>query len=170
MTQNTSEDRNNFEQGATADAKPLADGVYLDDFLPYLLNRIANRLNTDLVEELKQLGLSQQSWRILAVLATRDARTISELVVYSVTPQSTLSRMVDRMERDGLVSKSTGDGDGRFVTVSLTPAGETAFRRILPVAMRHYHQALKGFTDEERETLLTLLQKLLGNIRQSPYA
>lgn len=151
-------------------AKPLADGIYLDDFLPYLLNRIANRLNTDLMDELKQLGLSQQHWRILAVLATQNSRTISELVVYSVTPQSTLSRMVDRMERDGLVSKSSVDGDARFVTVSLTEAGDAAFRRILPVAMRHYDRALDGFTGDERATLLALLHKLLGNIRKSSYA
>jgi DNA-binding MarR family transcriptional regulator len=167
---NNGQPRSDAEGVPDGTSKPLAAGIHLDDFLPYLLNRIANRLNTDLVDDLKEMGLSQQHWRILAVLATTKARTISELVVYTVTPQSTLSRMVDRMERDGLVDKSGVDGDGRYVTVRLTAAGREAFDSILPIAMRHYERSLDGFTAEERETLLRLLQKLLSNVRKSPYA
>lgn len=146
-----------------------ADGLLLDAFVPYLLNRIVSRLNTDLSDELRTFGLSQQHWRILAVLATRAPRTLSELVVYTVTPQSTLSRLVDRMERDGLVLKQGVEEDGRVVTVDLTEAGHSAFQRILPVAMRHCEHALAGFSTRERESLLHLLHKLLANIRRSPY-
>lgn len=148
----------------------LTAGVPLDDFLPYLINRIANRLNFDLAEELRPFGLTQQHWRLLAVLTARDGRTISELSVYTVMPQSTLSRIVDRMEQEGLVAKRSPADDGRVVNVCLTGAGRRAFERILPIALAHYRRALGGLSEAEAATLTALLKRVLANVRRSPYA
>ncbi|HET8728975.1 MAG TPA: MarR family winged helix-turn-helix transcriptional regulator [Alphaproteobacteria bacterium] len=158
------------EVDAPAVSGLLTEDVPLDDFLPYLINRIAGRLNFDLAEDLRRMGVNQQYWRLLAVLTARDGRTINELAVYTVTPQSTLSRTVDRMEQEGLVAKRGLSGDGRVVTVFLTPAGRNAFDRILPVAMDHCRNATRGLTKDEATTLIRLLKTVLGNIRQSPYA
>lgn len=148
----------------------IAAGVMLDDFLPYLLNRISNRLNIELSEALRPLGVTQQDWRILAVLAAGDGRTISELVVYTVTPQSTLSRLIDRMERQGLVRKAGQDDDGRFVRVFITEEGWRKFEQVLPIAMRHYQDAVEGVGEEDLATTVRTLQRILKNIRRSHYA
>jgi MarR family transcriptional regulator, transcriptional regulator for hemolysin len=87
------------------------DGLPLDDFVPYLLNRIVARMNRDLVAALRPLGLTQRDWRILAVLSTGDGRTLRELEVYTITPQSTLSRLIDRMVALGLVEKRGMDSE-----------------------------------------------------------
>lgn len=145
------------------------DGLPLDDFLPYLLNRIVARMNRDLVAALRPLGLTQRDWRILAVLSTGEGRTLRELEVYTITPQSTLSRLIDRMAALGLVEKRGAESDGRTVEVHVTGAGREAYRRMLPVALAECERATRGLSPEEQRTLVRLLQRLLADIRRSPY-
>ncbi len=147
----------------------LAEGIPLDDFLPYLLNRIANRLNTDLAEELRGIGMTLAQWRVLAVLKVGDGRTIGELSVYTVIEQSTLSRIVDRMEEAGLAERRQSRSDARVTHVFMTPAGEAAFVQILPIAMKHFDRAVAGLDGEERDMLVRTLHKVLENVRRSPY-
>lgn len=148
----------------------LAKGVALDDFLPYLLNRIANRLNSDLAEELRGVGMTLADWRVLAVLKVRDGRSISELSVYTVIEQSTLSRIIDRMVRAGLVVRRPGDRDARRVMIFLTPRGRAAFRKALRIAFRHYEHAVAGLDEAELTRLIATLHRILENVRRSPYA
>ena len=83
----------------------LATGLALDDFLPYVFNRVTNRLNLNLLEVLRPRGITVPRWRVLAVLGARDGRNIGELSAFTIIEQPTLSRVVGQMERDGLVSR-----------------------------------------------------------------
>ena len=148
----------------------LAPGLPINDFLPYLLNRIATRLNHDLLEDLRPLRITVSRWRVLAVLMARNGRSIGELAVYTVTKQSALSRVVDQMERDGLVARRPGKADSRVVEVYLTAAGRKLFEVILPKALKHFGRALDGFSREDAKTLTELLHRVLDNVRVSPYA
>lgn len=147
----------------------LSPGVPMDDFLPYLLNRITNRLNLNLLEDLRPLRINVPRWRVLAVLHSRDGRSIGELAAYTVMDQSTLSRVVDQMERDGLVERRRGVRDSRVVRVHILKAGHDTFNLILPKALRHLEHALDEFSAEERRLMLRLLHKVLDNIRTTPF-
>ncbi|SLN76344.1 MarR family winged helix-turn-helix transcriptional regulator [Oceanibacterium hippocampi] len=148
---------------------PLADGLCLDDFLPYLLNRISNRLNTDLAEELRGIGMTLPDWRVLAVLRVADGRSIGEVSVYTVIEQSTLSRVVERLVKRGLVKRRSPPEDQRIVNLHMTAKGHDVFETILPIAMRHYRRAVLGLDAATVEGLIETLHKVLENIRRSPY-
>ena len=81
---------------------PTLGEIGLDHFAPYLLNRIVARWNADLAAELKEHDLNTIQMRTLAVLSLMSGATVNELSVYTVTEQSTMSRALDGMERDGL--------------------------------------------------------------------
>jgi DNA-binding MarR family transcriptional regulator len=149
--------------------QPLVDDLSLDDFLPYLLNRISNRLNIDLAEDLREIGVTPQYWRVLAVLHVTEGRSIGELSVYTITEQSTLSRIVDRMAQAGLVERRASPEDARVAEVHLTTAGRETFDRILPVAIGHYRRATAGLDEAEHRNLVDSLHKVLDTIRTTPY-
>ncbi|MCP4330188.1 MAG: MarR family transcriptional regulator [Alphaproteobacteria bacterium] len=151
------------------DHRLLADDLSLDDFLPYLLNRISNRLNTDLSEELRTIGVTLPYWRVLAVLHVKDGRSIGELSVYTITEQSTLSRIVDRMAQARLVERRQAPGDARIAEVFMTDAGRATFDRIMPIAMRHYRVAVDGLTEDEHRVLIEALHKVLATVRATEY-
>lgn len=147
----------------------MAPGVTLDDFPPYLLNRIVNRINTNLGEALKAQGITVPIYRVLAVLIAADCRSVNELAVYTVTEQSTLSKILARMEAQSLVSRRQNRRDGRVVEICITEAGRSAYEHIMPVALSQYEQAMAGLTQPEREALVGTLHRVLDNVRHSPF-
>ena len=153
------------------DIKPgeAAPGVSLDDFLPYLINRISNRMNMDLAEGLKSIGITIPYYRILSVLNVSDRRSIGELVVYTMTEQSTVSKLIGRMEKLGLVERCADPEDGRIVNIHLCDAGREALAKIRPLALTHYQGAIAGIDEEERKALITTLHKVLENVRISAF-
>ena len=72
MANRKSSDGANAPEAKPADA---ADGAMFDDFLPYLVTRLAHLLNSDLIEKLRREGINLARWRILAVLAMGDGVT-----------------------------------------------------------------------------------------------
>ena len=105
--------------------------------------------------------------RTLAVLSLMSGATVNELSVYTVTEQSTMSRALDGMERDGLVRRLHREGDMRVREVHVTDAGREAFRRFWPEMYTAFANMLAGLSEAEYETLIHLLTRILDNIGQT---
>lgn len=147
----------------------IAPGIRLDDFLPYLLNRIVNRLNRDLADDLKAIGMTVPQYRVLAVLVAGDGRSVNELAVYTITEQSTLSKILGRMQKAGLVERRSDPADRRVVKVYITAAGRQGIARALPIALKHYRRATAGLSEAEYGTLVKLLHGVLDQVRETPF-
>jgi|TARA_B110000879_G_C10970499_1_gene431227 DNA-binding MarR family transcriptional regulator len=139
--------------------------IGLDNFAPYLMNRIMGRYNASLRLEMAELGLTTPKIRTLAVLAMMDGILIGELAVYAVVEYSTLSRALDGLEMEGLARREPDLGDQRATRVFLTEAGRSAFEKFWPRMAQTYSEMFKGISSQERRAFVTTLQKILHNIR-----
>lgn len=151
------------------DRVPSLGEIGLDHFAPYLINRISARWNTDLGAQIKEHGLTTLQMRVLAILTVMAGSTVNEVAVFAVTEQSTMSRTLDNMERDGLVRRKNRRGDARVRELHLTEKGREAFRNVWPVMYDSLKRMFAGFTDAEYETLIGLLTRVLRNIRQHDF-
>jgi len=136
----------------------------LDSYLPYLLNRAGSRIAAAFGEEMRPLGASLQIWRVLAALREQDGRRMGDLSRTISIEVSTLTRLVDNMEKVGLVERRRDDGDARAVALHVTAAGRRLTKRILPIAERYETVALEGFTPAEQEVLKKALRRLYDNM------
>lgn len=136
----------------------------LETSLPYLMNRVVGHLNRGLERDLRALGLTFQHWRVLAALAEEDDRPIAGLAHYAVVPHSTLSRLVVRMEADGLVARASSSADLRLARIRLTARGRKAYERALPLAIEWREIALAGLDDGQQEVLVALAKRMLANL------
>ncbi|HYD06277.1 MAG TPA: MarR family transcriptional regulator [Reyranella sp.] len=136
----------------------------LDSYLPYLLNRAGARIATAFGEEMRPLGASLQIWRVLAALRERDGRRMGDLSRTTSIEVSTLTRLVDNMEKSGLVERRRDVRDARAVALHVTAAGRRLTARILPIAERYEAVALKGFTANETKVLKQALRRLYDNM------
>ncbi len=136
----------------------------LDDYLPYLLNRAGARIATAFSGRMLRLDASLQVWRVLAALRERDGRRMGDLSETTSIEVSTLTRLVDNMEKRGLVARRADPADARAVALHVTPAGRRLTRRILPIARRYEAVALRGFTARETEILKQALRRLYDNM------
>ena len=136
----------------------------LDSYLPYLLNRAGARIATAFGEEVRPLGASLQMWRVLAALRERDGRRMGDLSVMTSIEVSTLTRLVDQMEKKGLVERRRDAQDARAIALHVTPAGKRLTQRIVPIAERYEQVALKGFAPVEVQVLRAALRRLYANM------
>jgi DNA-binding MarR family transcriptional regulator len=136
----------------------------LDAYLPYLLNRAGARIAASFGEEVRPLGATLQIWRVLAALHERDGRRMGDLAETTSIEMSTLTRLVDNMEKKGLVSRSRDAADARVVVLHVASAGRRLTQRILPIAERYEKVALAGFDAREAEQLRRALRRLYDNM------
>ena len=116
----------------------------LDNFAPYLMNRIMGRYNAALSAEMAALGLTTPQMRSLAVLSVTDGILIRELAVYAVVQQSTPSRALDALVRE-------------------------AYARLWPHMAQAYEAMFKGIGPEEKAAFVATLQTMLRNIRKHDF-
>lgn len=137
---------------------------WLDEFMPYQLYRVVNLLNNRLLARLRSIGISASQWRVLSVLRSHGTLTITNIIEYTLMEQSTVSRVIDQLEREGFARRRTVSEDLRKIEVTLTDRGVAAFEQILPSARRHEKIAMEGFSPREITTLRNYLLRLENNI------
>ncbi len=133
-------------------------------FLPYLLNRVTSRLNVDFQLELHRRGLTLTHWRVLAFLSERDGLPVTELAGMIAADQSTVSRALLRLEREGRIERRPAASDNRVVEVFITDAGRALFHDILPTALRLHQAAVRGIDARELAALSRTLTRILANL------
>jgi DNA-binding MarR family transcriptional regulator len=140
--------------------------IGLQNYAPYLMNRIMGRYNAALRDEMAEMGLTTPKMRALAVLSVTDGPLIGELAVLTVVEQSTLSRALDQLQAEGLIRRDTDPDDSRATRVSITPTGRAAFSRIWPHMLAAEGRMFKGIPEAEKRAFVGTLQKMLTNIRR----
>ncbi|ORE97962.1 MarR family transcriptional regulator [Aurantimonas sp. 22II-16-19i] len=150
--------------------RTLSLGVIgLQQFAPYLMNRIMGRYNATLRDELKARSLTTAQVRTLAILAVAEGLTINEVAVYAVMEQSTMSRTLDAMEAQGLLRRETDAGDNRARRIFLSDAGRALFDEVWPVMLGIYRQMFEGVDEAEYAGFVAVLQRVLRNVRKHDF-
>ena len=137
--------------------------IGINQFAPYLMNRIMEGWNGNLAEALKLHNMSTTMMRALAVLSISSPVTINELSAYAVTEQSTMSRTLDILEAQGLVRRQRRAEDMRIRDVSITEDGRAAFERVWPMMHARFQALFDGVEEEEYRAFTATLLRILRN-------
>jgi DNA-binding MarR family transcriptional regulator len=140
--------------------------IGLQQFAPYLMNRIMGRYNATLRDDFRRQGLTIPQVRTLAVLSVADGVTVNDLSVFTVIEQSTLSRTLDTLEGQGFVRREQGVTDSRIRHVFLTDDGRAEFTRAWPAMHDAFEAMFDGIDDVEYSAFIATLAKMLNNIRK----
>ena len=125
--------------------------AYLDALA--LAEPIQNRL-----WQLAEITLTQ----VQVLRGLRDGpQTLGRLGAANGLSPTSMTRIVDRLERRGLVSRRRESEDRRLVQVHLEPAGERLLGEIRVVKGSDIHRAVEAMTSEERQRLTVSLRRLV---------
>lgn len=156
--------KNKAQQRQPAAPQAPAGNNWLDDYLPYQLYRLTNRLNQRLQARLRSQGVKPSRWRVLSVLRSRGTLTIGKIADHTLMEQPTVSRVIIQLEKEGLATRQVSAGDSRATEVSLTPAGIRKLDAIVTTAHHHQQEALAGLSPAELDTLRAILGRIEQNI------
>jgi len=138
----------------------------LGDFLPYLTNRVgmivAEQFGADALAE---HGLSIAMWRVMAVLASRGSQRQIDLADLTSIEVSTLSRLVSRLIRKGLVTRTRSANSNREVAVKLSPKGQSLVNHLIPMALDFEAAAIAGLSGKDIAVLKHCLRRMYGNMK-----
>ena len=119
-------------------------------------------------KRLKHLGIGQSGWMTIAMIAKSaepmSQRALADLV--GVEGPSMVS-MLDRLERDGFVTRAPSTTDRRVKLVQLTEAGSRIYDEVRAEAMGFRADLLKGLDPQVLAAATELLERLRQQIEDS---
>ncbi|GAA0588944.1 hypothetical protein GCM10010172_87410 [Paractinoplanes ferrugineus] len=115
-----------------------------------------------LAAELVDLDLTSSEINAMANLADGRGRTVSELGKAVGVRPTTLTSVLDRLERRGHITRGNRPGDRRVVVVELTSTGRTAATAIREAIARLEHRALSSLPVGDIAVLRQALEALAG--------
>lgn len=134
----------------------------LDDLICFDLYAASRQVTAAYRPILGELGLTYPQYLVLVVLGAHDEMLIKDVGRELRLDHATLSPLLRRLERDGLLTRRRSSDDERAVVVALTDAGRGVHARFGEVHCR-IAEAL-GITAEQAEQLRSLLRGLTAQL------
>lgn len=113
-------------------------------------------------------GLTDQQWRIVRALNEVEALEIVELGRACCLHAASLSRILPKLEADGLVSRRGNKHDQRRVIVSLTAKGRRLFETVAPQSEAIYATLAQEIGPVRLEQIYGLLDEVIGILAKPP--
>ncbi|MGH6670787.1 MAG: MarR family winged helix-turn-helix transcriptional regulator [Xanthobacteraceae bacterium] len=139
--------------------------VELANYLPYLVNRVGASIAEQFGSEtLAAHGLSIAMWRVVAALEANGRARQIDLAGLTSIDASTLSRLVTRLVRRGLVTRARSAISNREVTVALSAKGAALTARLIPLARAIETDAAAGISADELAVVKRCLRRMYANM------
>ncbi len=110
-------------------------------------------------------GLSDNEISIIRIISEKEEVIIRDILEILNIPKSTLTNMIDRLEKRDLISRSISKRDRRSYKLELTEEGKKAQEEHIKFEEEVYGKIMISLdTYEERENLLNIMRKIVYNI------
>ena len=141
--------------------------VNLEKALPFLIHACYQQIRSVTYKEFGSHGLelTPEQWIVLVQLWEKDGQSQSALSEQTLRDAPTMSRILDTMQKGGLVTRVVDEQDARSRLVKLTRAGKALQPQLVPVAKRIVARIEQGISERDLEVTHRTLAKMLNNLR-----
>jgi len=135
----------------------------------YLVHEVARLLKRRFEDGARSHGVTLPQWRTLAEI-THNEGGISQVALASCidTDPMTMSGILDRLEKRGLIERYPDPNDSRAKLARMTKAGEELVEVARNVGLSMYENALDGLTEADRAHMVAGLQRIRNNLNTMP--
>jgi DNA-binding MarR family transcriptional regulator len=136
----------------------------LEDDLGFLIARTYRAMRRALMARLAPLGITYPQFQVLNALCQEDNVSQIALAGRVNMDKTSLARMLDRMERAGLIRRSVDPANSRANIVALTRKGQRLQAQALPLRRVVLNQAGQGLGEKEVAELKRCLNLIYDNL------
>jgi DNA-binding MarR family transcriptional regulator len=139
------------------------------ELIPGLVFQVTREQRAVIERRLARFDVTlQQASVLLRASGAHDQETSPHRLASALgTDNAGMTRLIDRLEAKGLVTRRSHPSDRRSLTIGLTEAGAGLAPSLGPVLSSVSRDMLAGLTAEERTQLASLLGRLLDNLRNA---
>lgn len=112
-------------------------------------------------------ALTRVQWMLLKHLDRHGTRTIGQLAVHLDVRPSTMSQMIDRLEKSSLVYRESSQPDARVKNVALTDSGKDLIRSKEALWMEALNDSFNQFSEQEQADLLGYMERLTSQLSKN---
>ena len=131
------------------------------------VHQVCGRVWNKILRENNMADLEGARGRIIFALWGKDGVPIKTLCEKTSLDKSTLTGIIDRLERDGYITKKPSETDKRSTLISLTGKEQEFAQKVQKVSNQMNKIFYKGFTDEEILQFDSMLERILANCKEA---
>lgn len=136
------------------------------DSVGYLLRRVYTTMHERIEAAFAGHGFTLMQWIVLIYVRDGLARTASDITREFRHDSGALTRVIDHLERRGLLTRERSTRDRRAVNLALTPKGRRTVEELLPVVVGQMNAALEPFSRAEFEQLREMMERMVDHLQQ----
>lgn len=140
--------------------QPDSKDIDLENFFPYVVSTVTRIFHSIMDENLKELGVNVAEWRVLICLSRNETRTLNDIVEFTKLPQPSLSRVISKMNKKGLLTNTKRDADSRFLDIRITEQGRNIVANANSKLLPAVQERLEALSEKDNLTLMNLLKTL----------
>lgn len=136
----------------------------------FLISKIHQLSGRIFARMLKQYGIKEinpAQGRIMFVLWRSDGIAINELSKETSLSKSTLTSMLDRLERTSFIRREASDKDRRKIYIWRTEKDKSFQKQYVKVSEKMSGIFYKGFTEKEMDSFENMLKRIFDNLKES---
>ena len=134
----------------------------LETHTGFWLRFVSNHVSHAFARKLAGSGVTVAEWVMLRAMFESGKTSPGRLAASSGMTRGAVSKLVDRLLRKKLVTRTEADGDRRFQDVELTAAGRALVPKLAALADHNDEEFFSALPAHERKTLVAILKKLVA--------
>ncbi|MBP7251790.1 MarR family winged helix-turn-helix transcriptional regulator [Aliarcobacter cryaerophilus] len=132
--------------------------------LGFILNRTSIQSKALFTQRIKQFDISPEQWSLVFRTVESKGLTQKELSDSTYKDQANITRSIDRLEKKSLLKRVPNHNDRRIINIFPTEDAINLVDTIIPISSEFNSFLTKDFSEEEKQQLIKLLNKVYENL------
>lgn len=147
----------------------LEKGLEIKDFVSLINGRVSAMINRHLNRKFKaaELGITTEQWSVLTCLWEKDKQTQQYICDHTFKDKASITRLVDVLEKNGLVVRMSDPKDRRINLIHLTEKGLELENAANVIIKESIELATKDVDKMDFMTLTSVFKTIIGNIEEN---
>lgn len=139
------------------------------DYPFYLMNQVEYKYYAVMDRIFRECKISRPMWRILLMLRHKEYLSVTDISEHAAIMRPTVSRIIERMEKQGLVMRRARSEDNRVTDVRLTDEGKEVIDKVVEIVGKQYEWTVRGLSNTQLKAFNKVMQHMLENLQMLPW-
>lgn len=140
--------------------------MYLRDTTGYMIANTGRRLTSSLTQLFQPYNLTSEQWSLLTALRLHDGVSQKELAELTDKDPANVTRILDQLQRKGLVRREANPDDRRAVRMRITSEGSKVAATLVPIEERFIEEIVAGIPQADLETFKSVIRAINLNLER----
>ncbi len=113
------------------------------------------------------LDITPEQWIVMYHLWQQDGSTVGEIALNAKKDFANVTRIIEKLEKAGYITKRKNLADSRSYTIHLLPKSDEIKKPIQQCWKESMNIAMEGINNEEQEFLIKILDRIEKNVMQN---